>query len=164
MSDWEGGTYDPIPNIVSLTGSTEGHTVSGAYFTNTTYAYLSMRDGDGIAKKFGGVSGNDPDWFKLSITGIDNSDEYTATLDFYLADFRFADNSQDYIIDSWAWVDLTSLGNVVGIEFVVTSSDVGDYGMNTPAYFAIDNLATVPEPATMAFLALGGLFLRRRIA
>jgi hypothetical protein len=39
-------------------------TVTGAYFTNTTYAALSMLSGDSFAKKFGGASGDDPDWFK----------------------------------------------------------------------------------------------------
>jgi len=159
--DWEGGTYEPIGNIVSLTGAAEGYTVSGAYFTNSTYAYLTMRDGDGFTDKFGGASGDNPDWFKLSITGIDTNDEYTGTVDFYLADFRFTDNSQDYIVDNWRWVDLTSLGSIAGLEFVVMSSDVGDYGMNTPSYFAIDNL-TVPEPATIILLGLGGLLLGRR--
>jgi hypothetical protein len=37
----------------------------GVYVTNTTYAYNSMRDGDMFAKKFGGPTGNDPDWYKL---------------------------------------------------------------------------------------------------
>ena len=32
--------------------------------TNTTYAALSMTNGDGFSKKFGGVSGNDPDFFR----------------------------------------------------------------------------------------------------
>ena len=35
----------------------------GAALTNTTYAALSMRDGDAFAKKFGGASGSDPDYF-----------------------------------------------------------------------------------------------------
>ena len=30
---------------------------------NLTYTYLSMRDGDGFAKKFGGALGNDEDFF-----------------------------------------------------------------------------------------------------
>jgi hypothetical protein len=28
-----------------------------------------MRDGDGFGKKFGGTTGMDPDWFKLTIKG-----------------------------------------------------------------------------------------------
>jgi hypothetical protein len=35
-----------------------GRQVEGLYITNGTYPYLSMRDGDGFAKKFGGASGD----------------------------------------------------------------------------------------------------------
>lgn len=140
-------------------------TVSGAYFTNTTYAALSMRDGDGFAKKFGGASGNDADWFKLTINGWNDASQ-TGSVDFYLADFRFADNSQDYILDTWASVDLSSLGTVNRLSFTLASSDTGDFGINTPAYFAMDNLAfaaAVPEPETWA-LFLGGLALVSLVA
>ena len=68
--------------------------------TNSTYAYNSMRDGDAFAKKFGGVSGNDPDWFKVTIKAYSNGN-FQDSLDFFLADFRFANNSQDYIIKDW---------------------------------------------------------------
>jgi hypothetical protein len=136
--------------------------VLGAYFTNTTYAALAMRDGDGPAKQFGGVTGDDPDWFVLTITGRDASGAITETVDFELADYRFADNSEDYIVDSWEYVDLSSLGSVVTLEMTLSSSDVGDWGMNTPAYFAMDNLVVVPEPGTIALLVLGALGLRKQ--
>ncbi|MCD4670817.1 MAG: DUF4465 domain-containing protein [Actinomycetia bacterium] len=139
---------------LSLTDTTDG-CLLGAYFTNTTYAYLSMRDGDSMAKKFGGASGNDEDWFKLTITGIRSDATYTDPLDFYLADYRFADNSQDYMVDDWTWVDMSGLGSVIGLEFALSSSDVGAYGMNTPAYFAMDDLTAVPEPASITFFGLG---------
>jgi len=167
--DWESGTYDPIPQTVSLTGSDYNTTVSGAYFTNTTYAYLSMRDGDWVGKKFGGATGNDEDWFKLIIKGISSEGGYTGSVDFFLADFRSSDNSLDYIVDQWTWVDLNGLGNVIGLEFSVDSSDAGLYGINTPAYFAMDDLngspSTVPVPAAVWLFGSGliGLIgIRRR--
>lgn len=156
--DWQNGTYDPIPQTVSfgaVTGEDYNNTISGTYITNTTYAYLSMRDGDTFAKKFGGDSGNDPDYFKLMISGIDGDGNQTSTVDFYLADFRFDDNNQDYIIDEWTWVDLSGLGDVVGLEFSLASSDTGDYGMNTPAYFGIDTANPVPIPAALWMLGSG---------
>lgn len=137
------------------------------FVTNTTYATLSMLNGDSFSKQFGGITGDDEDWFLLSITGFDFSSQATGTVEFYLADYRFADNSQDYIVDEWTEVDLTGLGaNVSGIQFELTSSDVGQFGMNTPAYFAMDNFSAVPESSTYALLtgvlALFVLAKRRR--
>ena len=133
--------------------------IDGAYFSNTTYAYYSMLNGDSFAKKFGGATGDDEDWFLLTIRGF-NGVSVTGTVDFHLADFRFSDNGLDYIVDDWTWVDLTGLGEVTSLEFALSSSDVGQWGMNTPAYFAMDNM--VPEPASMALLAVGAAALLRR--
>jgi len=133
--------------------------VEGAYFTNTTYAALSMANGDGFAKKFGGASGNDPDFFRLTITGW-NGTATTRSVVFDLADFTFADNAQDYIVNAWTFVDLSSLGAVTKLEFALTSSDNGAFGINTPTYFAMDELSVsaVPEPSEAA-LILAGLAL-----
>ena len=135
-------------------------TLSGAYFTNTTYTALSMRDGDGFAKKFGGVSGNDPDFFKLTITGF-NGATATGGVDFFLADYRFANNAQDYIVKDWTFVDLSSLGAVTRLGFALASTDNGAFGMNTPAYVAVDTLTTapVPEPGQYAMMLAGLVFL-----
>jgi hypothetical protein len=127
--------------------------VEGLYVTNSAYTYYSMSAGDAYAKKFGGKTGDDQDWLKLIITGKDYADQATGTVEFYLADYRFADNQLDYIVSNWEYVDLSSLGNVSILEFALSSSDVGDFGMNTPAYFAIDTV--VPEPATLALLIFG---------
>jgi len=128
--------------------------------TNNNYTYYSMLNGDDWAKKFGGSSGDDEDWFALTVTGKDASESIVGAVDFYLADYRFSDNSQDYIIDTWQFVDLSSLGIVKSLEFTLNSSDVGDFGMNTPAYFVIDTV--VPEPATIILMALGGVLLGRK--
>jgi hypothetical protein len=127
-----------------------------------------MLQGDSFAKKFGGASGDDADWFKLTIFGMDASNATTGSVDFYLADYRFADNSLDYVVSDWTYVDLSSLGSVNSLGFSLASSDTGAFGINTPAYFAMDSLAVtaVPEPGHAALflsgLALLGVATRRR--
>ena len=103
--------------------------------TNTTYTALAIKYGYGYAKKFGGRDGSDPDWFKLTLTGIGLVEEITGTVDFFLADFRFEDDSKDYVVNKWEFVDLTDLGIVKRLEFELSSSDAG-----TPLYFCLDNL------------------------
>ena len=107
---------------------------------NTTYAALSMLQGDAFAKKFGGEDGTDPDFFLLTIEGFDADESSTGIVEYYLADYRFEDDSLDYIVDSWTTVDVSSLGEATSLSFSLSSSDVGDFGMNTPAYFAIDDI------------------------
>lgn len=99
-----------------------------------------MRAGDDFAKQFGGEDGTDPDFFKVEIQKYSNGQLAPQTVEFYLADFRSDDSGEDYIVNDWQWVDLTSLGNVDSLQFTLSSSDLGDYGINTPLFFAIDNL------------------------
>lgn len=135
-------------NRIVLNGNSVIKKCQGFYITNSTYAYNSMRDGDAFAKKFGGATGNDPDWFKLTVKGYANGLLTTDSVDFYLADFRDADNTKDSILKDWRWVNLSSLGSVDSLEFSLSSSDVGNFGMNTPAYFCMDNF-------TVDYLPLG---------
>ncbi len=99
-----------------------------------------MIDGDDYAKKFGGTGGTDPDWFKVTIAGISAEGDTTGTIDYYLADFRSENSSEDYIVDNWQWIDISELGTIAKLHFSLSSSDNGDWGMNTPAYFCIDQL------------------------
>ena len=122
--------------------------------TNTTYAYLSMLNGDQFAKKFGGTTGNDPDFFTLTITGMGASNNTIGQINFDLADFEFADNSKDYIVNTWTTIDLTSLAGSQSLLFTLASSDNGQFGMNTPAYFALDNVVFTPEPGISACVVL----------
>ncbi|GAB4493712.1 MAG: hypothetical protein OHK0019_18210 [Saprospiraceae bacterium] len=130
------------PTIIGLTGAASGGTVSGMYVTNNAYAYYSMKDGDAFAKKFGGVTGNDPDFFLLTVKKYLDGQLSADSVNFYLADYRFANNAQDYIVDDWTWLDLSSLGNADSLQFTLASSDNGAFGMNTPAYFCVDNVTT----------------------
>jgi hypothetical protein len=108
----------------------QSHTVKGMYVTNSTFAYLSMQNGDDTAKKF--VAG---DWFKLTVIGLDEKGNTTGTVDFYLADYR---DGKKIMVDQWTWLDLSTLGKVAEVKFSMSSSDTGKWGMNTPAYFCMD--------------------------
>lgn len=139
---------------IAITGTDKGKIVKGIYVTNSTYAALSMKNGDAFAKKFGGASGNDPDFFMLSIKAYFNGTLSNNAVQFYLADFRDANNALDSIRKSWSWIDLSSLGNVDSLIFTLTSSDTGQFGMNTPAFFCIDQIITESDTADFENLAL----------
>lgn len=128
--------------VLNLVGDAVGSVVEGLYVTNSTYAYLSMLNGDSFAKRFGGETGNDADFFKLKVKKFLNGSLQQDSVELLLADYRFEDNSKDYILKDWTWLDLTALGEADSLFFSITSSDVGDFGINTPAYFCIDQVIT----------------------
>ena len=117
----------------------QSHTVTGCYVTNDLWTYQDILQGGYGEPPYGGTTGNDPDWFKVTATGKNASGQTVGTLDFYLADFRFANNEEDYILNTWEWFDLSPLGNVATISFSLSSSRGSGYNMITPAYFCMDN-------------------------
>ncbi len=117
----------------------QSHTVTGCYVTNNLWTYEDMVQGGYGEPPYGGTSGNDPDWFKVTATGKNAGGQVVGTLDFYLADFRFANNADDYVLDTWEWFDLSPLGSVATISFSLSSSRGSGYNMLTPAYFCMDN-------------------------
>lgn len=136
----------------------EGQQVTGLYLTNTTYAHGVIRDGNMFSEKFGGESGNDPDFFKLTIKKWKDGVIGTDSVEFYLADYRFEDNSMDYIVDTWEWVDLTALGEMDSLMFQLTSTDNNDNGMLTPAFFGMDDL-TIDEISSTKKAVIGNVDL-----
>lgn len=127
-------------------------TVAGFQIANTTYAYgvMAFPDPNNFSTPLGLG-----DWFAVTAIGkLGTTTTNAAT--FYLADLRGA--SPPGILAEWAWFDLTGLGTVDRIEFSFDGSDKHPiFGLNTPAYLAMDNLtvAAVPEPATWTLLAGG---------
>lgn len=134
--------YAFSPSILSVT-DTPSETIffKGLHITNATYTYLSMRDGDSFAKKFGGVDGTDPDFLFVTVKAYAQG-EFVDSIDHYLADYRFDDSSLDYIQNDWEFIDMNNLSEnlVDSLTLSLTSSDVGMFGMNTPAYFCIDDV------------------------
>jgi hypothetical protein len=90
-----------------------------------------MTNGDDFAKQF-----MSDDWFELTIEGF-NNEVSTGTVKVMLAD---SSDSAPKILETWQTVDLSSLGEVSKLAFTLNSSDVGNYGMNTPSFFAVDNI------------------------
>lgn len=142
-------TYCFDGSVLQLQGEATGGVVEGLYVTNNTYPYFSMLDGDAFSKKFGGETGDDPDFFLLTVQKYLDGALGAEKVEFYLADYRFSDNSQDYIVDEWTYLDLSPLGNADSLLFTLSSSDVGQFGMNTPAYFCIDQVITADEPTAV---------------
>ena len=101
-----------------------------------------MLYGDSFAHKF-----EQGDWFKLTITGYDASKAVTGTVETYLADLRSENEAEHFILNEWQWVDLSPLGTVQSVQFVLSSSDVGQWGMNTPGYVCVDDFNS-PNPDT----------------
>ena len=138
FSSLNGGGVGSYPEIFLPPGKIP-HSIK---VTNTTYAALSMLDGDAFSKKFGGPTGDAPDWFRLSVIGLDAAREPVGEVEHYLADYRPTNPAEDYVLDVWQKVDLRPLASreVAILQMQLHSSDTGPFGMNTPAYFAADDL------------------------
>ncbi|MCM1319599.1 MAG: DUF4465 domain-containing protein [Muribaculaceae bacterium] len=111
----------------SITGERAVFAPLYVYVQNTAYTYYTMRDGSAFSKKF-----TDSDYLILTAHGVKADGTELAT-DIWLAD-------DGKILDEWTQWDLRSLGEITTLYFTMRSSDTGQWGMNTPAYFAIDHL------------------------
>lgn len=134
--------YAATPTTIHLDDEGAGIVCNGMYVTNNTYAYYSMQDGDAFAKKFGGETGEDPDFFKVTFRKMKDGVMGIDSVVFFLADYRSTNSSEDYLVNEWVWVDLSVLGEADSLLAELSSSDNGSFGMNTPAYFCIDQVET----------------------
>jgi len=128
-------------SIIHTRNSAEGGIINGFYINNSTYAYLSMLEGDAFAKKFGGENGTDPDFLYVTIKKF-GAQAGADSLNVYLADYTSDDPQEDYLLSDWTYVDLSGFGDVDTLSFEMHSSDIGSFGINTPTYFCVDNIET----------------------
>ena len=125
--------------------------INGFYITNTTYAWKSIKNGDSFSRKFGDTTGTFsagmyaqgeyPDWFKVVIRGYKFGVLLSDSVEFYLADYRPTGTANDYIVRNWQYVDCSSMPACDSLYFELKSSDNGSFGMNTPGFFAMDDLS-----------------------
>jgi hypothetical protein len=164
-----GSGADGSTNYLINSGSGTSATASLFFETidiaNTTYTAIATQGDDGNPTPF--VSGPLADsngYLDLIITGSNSaasSDQVVVSL----ADYR---NGANFLAEDWRTVDVTALQSDQ-LTFTFDGSDVGTFGLNTPAYFAIDNVvlsgAAVPEPSAIVLLwamGLSGTLFRRR--
>ena len=89
--------------------------------------------GDSYAKKF-----TDKDTLALIISGFNATYEEIGSVTYYLA-------VDGKVNQNWTKVDLSSIGKCFGLNFRMTSTDMSEFGINTPTYFALDGLTISTE-------------------
>ena len=119
------GGWDPPPEIAfDLPAAPKSARVN-----NTTYAALSIRNGNPPARAFA-----EGDTFVLTLTARNVEGTVVATTNHYLADFR----GTNFIQTNWFELDLSWMPpEVVSLVGTLETTDVGDWGANTPTYFAL---------------------------
>lgn len=130
-------SFDPAK--IKSPDSVNGQVLSGAYFTNSVISIEKAVHGD----DFGVTPFKTGDFIKVSCIGRIGNDS-VSQLDFYLADYRNNDTNEHYLLRTWEWVDLSSLGPVTSVEFLVSSNQIGSFGDNFPQYFCLDNYFCTP--------------------
>ena len=97
---------------------------------NTTYAALTIRDGNGFAQPFGSN-----DTFILTLTAYDADGRAVAATNHYLADFR---DGKTFIQTNWSELDLSWMPpSVVSLVGTLETTDMSGPWANTPTYFAL---------------------------
>lgn len=137
--------YTNSYNTAKITNlNQEIYTFKGTWVTNSTYAYLAVKDGnDGYNNdtKF-----ENDDWFKLTAIGHKADGSIIGSVDFYLADYR---NGKKEIVNEWKWFDWSSIKSAEYITFEMSSSDNSEFDgisyMDTPSYFCLDGITLVEK-------------------
>ena len=96
---------------------------------STTYFLNIAQNGNPFSAPLG-----DDDEIVISATGYDSSGVETATVTKTLA------RKGEYV-KQWTQWDLSALGRVVKVRFNIEGGPMTEWGMTTPKYFAIDNIA-----------------------
>ena len=133
---------------VVRTADTTGQVIAGAYFTNNATAVNRALYGDA----FGVTAFKQGDFMKVHCVGFLGEDSVGET-DLYLIDYRSTNTNEHYILQEWKWFDLSVLGKVNRVEFVVKSSQQNQFGEVFPQYFCLDDfgIAGSQQPSANRF-------------
>ena len=106
------------------------------YICQNSNTHKAIKHGEFNARPF-----TEQDTLALIIQTLDSTKNPTATTIYYLA----IDGTCN---EGWVKVPLTALGQTSCLSFSMTTTDIGDWGANTPLYFALDGLTINTEIPT----------------
>ena len=106
----------------------------------TTYTYASISDENinDFARKF-----EDGDYLKVVFTPISGYSESANKVECYVVDFR---DGKRNMATNWNQFSLTGLGTDYDrVRVTIETTDVGEWGANTPLYICLDDLTYFVE-------------------
>lgn len=99
----------------------------------TTYTYKTIAEGNDFARAF-----DEGDFLKVTFTALLKDKNEGESVDCYVVDYR---DGKRFVADSWSSFDISALkGALWGIRVTMETSDVGEWGANTPLYICMDDL------------------------
>ncbi|MBE6203299.1 MAG: DUF4465 domain-containing protein [Rikenellaceae bacterium] len=111
------------------------HILTSVRLNLTTYTYASITNEDinTFARAF-----TDGDYLKVVFTSL-KGDKEVGKVECYVVDYR---DGKQLMATRWDIFDLTPLGkDYERVRVKIETTDVGEYGANTPLYIALDELS-----------------------
>lgn len=124
-------TETGFSNWIKLGDGNTNYTVTSISYTNSPWAYYGCKEGDGFATPFNSPS----DYLHLLVFPVYASGVIGSPVVIELAGFTNVFKG----INEWTTEEL-NFHNVRYLLFQMRSSDSGQYGMNTAAYFCLNNI------------------------
>lgn len=121
---------------------------------------IFSEDEDGN-KTYNSLNNNKDSFFGVRIFALDENYEIADESNFVEQILAYNDNGSVYFELDWKTIDISKLNagtGAFGLAFQIVSSFGSGYGISATSYLAIDNIASIPEPATFA-AAFGAMAL-----
>ena len=131
---YDAGIWASNPAALTMKDG-EARVIESVYVNNTTYTLNTLRNGNEYAAPMA-----ENGFYKVVATGY-VGETAVGTSEYFLA-------KNISFVTEWSKWDLSGLGAVYKVVFSVAGSpeQYGDWGINTPTYFAIDDIAVRVYP------------------
>ncbi|MEE1167852.1 MAG: DUF4465 domain-containing protein [Alistipes sp.] len=127
--------YDSYNEPCDIVVKQQGVSLRDVMLNLTTYTYASITNEaiNDFARVF-----VDGDYLKVVFTGM-RGNEATGVVECYVVDYR---DGKCEMTTEWTTFSLLGLGdNYNRVRVTIETTDVGEWGANTPLYIALDNLS-----------------------